>query len=122
VQLATLVDEVPVGNGWLHEITYDGYRVLAAEKGGAVRIFTRTGLDWTDRFASIAAALAALDLPAALIDGEVVAMDADGNPDFSALQAALKEGKKARLAYFAFDLLSLGGEDLTPLSNIERKE
>jgi len=122
IQLATLVDEVPAGNGWMHEIKYDGYRVLAAVKGKEVRIFTRTGLDWTDRFMPIAAPLAALALPAALIDGEVVALDASGNPNFSALQAALKEGEKAQLVYFAFDLLTLAGEDLTPLPNIERKE
>ncbi|WP_136162577.1 DNA ligase D [Sphingomonas flavalba] len=122
VQLATLVDAVPAGNGWMHEIKYDGYRLLAAVKGGTVRLHTRTGLDWTERFAPIADALAALDLPAALIDGEAVALDADGNPDFSSLQAALKDGKAANLAYFAFDLLSLAGEDLTPLPNIERKE
>jgi len=122
VQLATLVDDVPTGNGWMHEIKYDGYRVLAAVKGDEVRLFTRSGLDWSERFAPIATALASLDLPAALIDGEVVAMDAQGNPDFSSLQAALKQGKAARLAYFSFDLLSLAGEDLTPLANIERKE
>ena len=122
VQLATLVDDVPTGHGWMHEIKYDGYRLLAAANGDDVRLYTRSGLDWTDRFAPIAAALAALDLPAALIDGEEVALDADGNPDFSSLQAALKEGQDARLAYFAFDLLSLAGENLKPLPNIERKE
>ncbi|HWJ70467.1 MAG TPA: DNA ligase D [Sphingobium sp.] len=121
VQLATLVDAVPPGDGWMHEIKYDGYRVLAAVKGADVRIFTRSGLDWTERFAPIAAALAALDLPPALIDGEVVALDAQGNPDFSALQAALKDGGAARLICFAFDLLSLAGEDLKPLPNSARK-
>jgi hypothetical protein len=65
---------------------------------------TRTGLDWTERFSPLADALATLDLPPALIDGEVVALDAQGNPSFSALQAALKAGD-SRLAYFAFDLL-----------------
>ncbi|MBB5984431.1 DNA ligase D [Sphingobium lignivorans] len=122
VQLATLVDTVPTGNQWMHEIKFDGYRVLAAVKGTQVRLFTRSGLDWTEKFPPIAEALAALDLPAALIDGEVVALDGHGNPSFSALQAALKEGREATLAYFAFDLLSLAGEDLKALPNIERKE
>jgi bifunctional non-homologous end joining protein LigD len=122
VQLATLVDAVPTGSDWMHEIKFDGYRLLASVKGGAVKLFTRTGLDWTERFQPLTDALATLDLPPALIDGEAVAMDAQGNPSFSALQAALKEGKAAKLAYFAFDLLRLDGEDLKPLPNIERKE
>jgi bifunctional non-homologous end joining protein LigD len=122
VQLATLVDAVPTGNDWMHEIKFDGYRLLASVKGDAVRLLTRTGLDWTERFQPVANALAALDLPPALIDGEVVALDAQGNPSFSALQAALKAGDTPRLAYFAFDLLNLSGEDLKPLPNIERKE
>lgn len=122
VQLATLVDAVPAGNDWMHEIKFDGYRVLAAVDGAKVRLYTRTGLDWTETFAPIADALAALDLPPALIDGEVVALDADGNPDFSTLQARLKDGAEAALSYFAFDLLRLAGKDLKTLPNIERKE
>jgi len=122
VQLATLVDAVPAGNDWMHEIKFDGYRVLAAVDGAKVRLYTRTGLDWTEKFAPIADALAALDLPPALIDGEVVALDADGNPDFSTLQAQLKEGAGAALSYFAFDLLRIEGKDLKTLPNIERKE
>ena len=119
VQLATLVDAVPTGSGWLHEVKYDGYRALLACGGGSAKAFTRTGLDWSDRFAPIVAAAAAL--PAgALIDGEVVALDKDGRPSFSALQAALQEG--GDLHYFAFDLLEADGEDLTPLPNSERKD
>ncbi|MBN9146576.1 MULTISPECIES: DNA ligase D [unclassified Novosphingobium] len=122
VQLATLVDAVPASNAWMHEIKFDGYRILAAVAGGKVRLHTRTGLDWTERFAGIAQALAALDLPPALIDGEVVAFDAAGNPSFSALQAALKEEREDGMAYFAFDLLRLSDQDLKALPNIERKE
>ncbi|MBU0556847.1 MAG: DNA ligase D [Alphaproteobacteria bacterium] len=122
VQLATLVDAVPTGNAWMHEIKFDGYRALAAVKGGEVRIFTRSGLDWTEKFQPIADALAGLDLPPALIDGEIVALDSKGNPDFSSLQAALKEEGEATLEFFAFDLLSLDGVDLRAASNIERKE
>lgn len=122
VQLATLVDAVPTSNAWMHEIKFDGYRILAAVAGDRVRLFTRSGLDWSEKFAGIAQALAGLHLPAALIDGEVVALDAQGNPDFSALQAVLKGENDAALAYFAFDLLSLDGRDLKPLPNIERKE
>ena len=120
-QLATLVDHVPSGNQWLHEIKYDGYRALIAVAGDKVVIHTRTGLDWTDRFPDVAEAIAALDLPPALIDGEIVKLDTDGNPSFSALQTALKAGKGG-FTLFAFDLLSLDGEDLTGRPNIERKE
>ncbi|MBO9574690.1 MAG: DNA ligase D [Sphingobium sp.] len=126
-QLATLVDAVPTGNGWMHEIKFDGYRALAAVSGDKVVIYTRTGLDWTDKFAPLAERLAALDLPSCLIDGEIVAYDAKGNPDFSALQKVLKRGRGSQgpgdaLSFHAFDLLRLDGEDMKPLPNIERKE
>ena len=126
-QLATLVDAVPTGNGWMHEIKFDGYRALIAVRGEEVRVYTRTGQDWTDKFAPLVAAIAAMGLPPALIDGEIVAHNADGNPDFSALQNVLKRGSGSQrpsddLAFHAFDLLEADGEDLTDLPNIERKE
>ena len=120
VQLATLVDHVPTGAGWLHEVKYDGYRALIAVAGGEARAFTRHGLDWSDRFASIVAAFAEMGIGPAMIDGEVVALDREGRPSFSALQAALKDG--GELHYFAFDLLEQDGEDLTQLGNAARKE
>ncbi len=119
-QLATLVDAVPAGNGWLHEMKYDGYRALVALGTGGPKVFTRSGLDWTDKFASIAEAAATLPTASALIDGEVVAFK-DGKPDFSTLQETLSEGR-GDLAFFAFDLLELDGEDLAKLPQIERKE
>jgi len=118
-QLATLVDHPPTGSQWLHEVKYDGYRCLLAVGGGRARVFTRTGLDWSAKFPEIAAAGAAFDTPA-LIDGEIVALGADGKPSFSALQAAMKAGGEG-LVMFAFDLLSLGGKDLRRLPNVERK-
>ncbi|MEQ8410132.1 MAG: DNA ligase D [Erythrobacter sp.] len=126
-QLATLVDEVPAGNAWMHEIKFDGYRALVAAKRENVRIYTRSGKDWTAKFAPLAEAFADLDLPPCLIDGEIVASDANGNPDFSTLQAALKRGHGEQgpddtLAYHAFDLIEAEGEDLTGEPNIERKE
>jgi len=119
-QLATLVDHVPSGANWMHEIKYDGYRTLLAVGGGRAKAFTRTGLDWSDRFAPIVKVATELE-GSALIDGEVVALDKDGRPSFQALQASLKEGS-GDLAYFAFDLLTLDGEDLTALPNLDRKE
>lgn len=120
IQLATLVERVPEGSDWIHEIKYDGYRTLLAIGGGAVKAYTRTGLDWSDTFAPVCDAASQLDIGSALIDGEVVALDADGRPSFSALQRALKEG--GALHYFAFDLLEQDSEDLSGLPNLERKE
>ena len=120
VQLATLVDHVPAGSGWLHEVKYDGYRALIAVAGDKVKAYTRTGLDWSDRFAPVVEAIGKLGLPSALIDGEIVALDKQGRPSFSALQDALKDG--GALHYFAFDLLEQDGEDLTKLGNAERKD
>ncbi len=120
VQLATLVDHVPAGSGWLHEVKYDGYRALIAVAGESVKAYTRHGLDWSDRFAPVVAAIGKLGLGSVLIDGEVVALDNNGKPSFSALQSALKTG--GDLHYFGFDLLERDGEDLAALPNVERKE
>ena len=122
-QLCTLVDAVPSGNAWLHEVKYDGYRALIAiggeGKGRRAKVFTRNGLDWTDKFARIAEAAAKLPVSSALIDGEIVAFK-DGHPDFSTLKDAISAGGDMTL--FAFDLLELDGEDLTGLVNLGRKE
>ncbi len=120
VQLATLVDAVPAGDRWLHEMKYDGYRTLVAIGGGEARAYTRSGLDWSDRFPSILKDAAKLKVRAALIDGEAVVLDADGKSSFQALQGALK-GAPATIDYYAFDLLELDGEDLTGLPLVDRK-
>ncbi len=119
LQLATLVDTPPTGNDWVHETKYDGYRALIAVGGGRAIAYSRNGLDWTARFGEVPAACAKLPCTTALIDGEVVALDAGGKPSFSTLQAALKDG--GPLLYFAFDLLELDGADLTELPLVERK-
>jgi len=121
VQLATLVDHVPAGNGWLHEMKYDGYRTLISIGGGDGRAYTRSGLDWTDKFAPVVADAATLDVSSALLDGEAVVLDAKGRTSFQALQNALKEDPGSIL-YYAFDLLALDGEDLTSRPLTERKE
>ncbi|MBB4618818.1 DNA ligase D [Sphingomonas abaci] len=116
-QLCTLQDVVPSGGGWLHEIKFDGYRVLVSTGGGKARVFTRTGLDWTDRFPAIARAAAALP-GSVLIDGEVVAFR-DGRPDFSTLKTAIADG--GDMALMAFDLIEQDGEDLTERPTLDRK-
>ena len=119
-QLATLVDEVPTGNDWIHEYKYDGYRLLLASGETAALAWTRNGKDWSDHFAQLTEVAAKLP-PGCLIDGEAVAIGTNGKPDFGLLQATLKGGK-AELAYYAFDLLVDRGEDITALSNLERKQ
>ena len=118
-QLATAADRPPPGSGWAHEIKFDGYRLQLRVEGGKASLLTRKGLDWTDRFAAIAEAGAAL--PDGIYDGEACALNAAGAPDFPALQAALADGDTDALVFFVFDVLFAGGEDLRPLPLDERK-
>ncbi len=119
-QLCQSVTRPPSGKEWVHEIKFDGYRIQLRVENGRVTLKTRKGLDWTARFPAIAAA--ARTLPDAIIDGEVVALDRNGAPDFAALQAALADGKTDDLIFFAFDLLFAGGKDLRRLPLLERKQ
>ena len=118
-QLCRRVSRPPVGADWVHEIKLDGYRIQLRVAGGEAVMRTRKGLDWTSDFSAIADAAGSLD--DCIIDGEVVALDHNGAPDFAALQAALSEGRSKDLTYFAFDLLYAEGEDLRRLPLTERK-
>lgn len=120
VQLATLVDTVPTGDRWLHEMKYDGYRLLVAVGGGSARAYTRSGLDRSDRFAGMVAEAEKLNVGSALLDGEAVVMDDNGRSSFQGLQGALKSAP-ASIEFIAFDLLEHDGEDLTQLPLTERK-
>jgi len=119
-QLCTPVERPPSGDGWCHEIKFDGYRVQLRVEDGEATLKTRKGLDWTDKFGAIAKEAASL--PDALIDGEIVALDHNGAPNFSSLQAALSDGKTEDLIFFAFDLLFAEGLDYRRLPLGERKE
>jgi bifunctional non-homologous end joining protein LigD len=119
-QLCTSVERPPAGGDWVHEIKFDGYRIQMRVENEAVTLKTRKGLDWTAKFGS-AISTAAGELPNCLIDGEIVALDHRGSPDFAGLQAALSEGKTDDLIFFAFDLLFLKGEDLRARSLSDRK-
>lgn len=121
-QLATLVREVPGGPNWLHELKFDGYRMLAVLRGGNVRLITRREQDWTGRFPGIAEALSALPLEQAILDGELVVLRPDGVSDFQLMQNALRGGKRAGLVYYLFDLPHCGGYDLTRTPLLDRKE
>ncbi|MGV7216125.1 DNA ligase D [Bradyrhizobium sp. UFLA05-112] len=118
-QLCTAVERPHPGEGWCHEIKFDGYRVQLRVEDGEATLKTRKGLDWTGKFASIAKEGSAL--PDVLIDGEIVALDHNGAPSFSALQAALADGETDDLIFFAFDLLFAEGLDLRRLPLGERK-
>jgi bifunctional non-homologous end joining protein LigD len=121
-QLCTLAPAAPPGDNWLHEIKYDGYRLLARKSGGDVRLTTRNGHDWTHRFKPIASALRAVTAEAAVIDGEAVIMDDNGRSSFQMLQRALKGGSSERLAFMVFDLLHLDGVELARTPLAERKK
>src|SRR5437762_561293 len=120
-QLATLVTEAPEGDGWLHELKFDGYRILGRVQDGRARLISRNGNDWTANFPSLAAALEALPLSQALVDGEVAVLLPDGTTSFQALQNALSKRDQGELVYFAFDLPHLDGYDLTRARLEDRK-
>src|SRR5580693_6165815 len=111
-QLTQLVDTAPDGDQWLHEIKYDGYRLHARLDYGAVKLLTRTGLDWTHKYPAIAKVVATLGARQAYLDGELCGVFPDGITSFSMIQATSDVGNAAGLVYFIFDLPHLDGEDL----------
>ncbi|MFA9477903.1 DNA ligase D [Phycisphaerales bacterium AB-hyl4] len=119
-QLATLVDTAPVGEQWIHEIKFDGYRALIYLAAGQMRLLTRNGKDWTDRFRAIGQALAHLPARNAIFDGELVAFEPSGRTSFQQLQNALRH--RSHVTFVAFDLLYLDGYDLRACPQIERKQ
>jgi len=122
-QLATLVKEPPVGDVWLHELKYDGYRIGCRMAGGAIQLVSRNGKDWTERFSVVADAAAHLPVRSALLDGEVALLLPDGRTSFQALQNAFAgHPEGGEILYFVFDLLYLDGEDLTALALEQRKQ
>lgn len=120
-QLATLVDRMPSDDNWLHEIKFDGYRLLCRVKHGDVRLFTRNGNDWTTKLAAQAGAIARLGLKDAWLDGEAVVLTDQGRSSFQALQNAFDSRFTGTIVYCVFDLLYLNGYDLRRTPLIERK-
>jgi bifunctional non-homologous end joining protein LigD len=121
-QLATLVDRVPQGDDWLHEIKFDGYRILCRISNGEISLITRNRQDWTERLSFFAPAATELPVEHALLDGEVVALNENGTTNFQLLQNSLSTHTSDNLAYYVFDLLHLDGNDLMPLPLLTRKE
>src|SRR5258707_10472355 len=120
-QLSQPVEKPPSGPQWLHEIKLDGYRMAARIDNGRVQLLTRTGLDWTDKYPSAIAALANLNVKTTYFDGELCGVDEAGLPSFAHTQAATDGERGVHLVYYAFDLLHIGGWDVSNLQLIERK-
>jgi len=120
--LATLKASPPEGTGWLHEVKFDGYRIQAHLSAGKVKLFTRSGLDWTKRFGEpLRRELSGLDCKQAIIDGEIVVLSGNGVASFALLQADLSAGRSDRMIFYAFDLLHLDSTSLLEEPLIERK-
>jgi len=120
-QLATLVDEAPAGEGWIYEVKYDGYRIVARIEKDDVKLFTRNGNDWSSRLAPLAAQIRDLGLKSAWLDGEIVVPDDAGRPSFQLLQRAFDKSSTRGIVFFAFDLPYFEGHDLTGVPLIERR-
>jgi len=118
--LATSITKPLLGDRWVHEVKFDGYRVQLHIVNDAIRIFTRRGHDWTNRFKKIAHDAWHLNVKSAIIDGEVIVPAADGVSDFAVLQRELR-GNSDKLTLYAFDLLYLNGYDLRSAPLVERK-
>ncbi len=121
--LAQLADRPPKGKDWVHEIKFDGYRIQARIDGRSIKLLTRKGLDWTQRFQPVATTLKKLRLGSALIDGEIIVEAQSGVPSFIELQQALSSGSKDRFLYYVFDLLYCSrGEHWIKSKCVERQE
>src|SRR5580704_10604465 len=120
-QLTKLSTKAPSGPQWIHEVKFDGYRMAARIEGGLVKLLTRSGLDWTEKYPATEAALRGLKVKTAYIDGELCGVRPDGVTSFELMQQASDRGG-AGLTFFAFDLLELDGEDIARLPLLERKK
>jgi bifunctional non-homologous end joining protein LigD len=120
-QLATLMDKPPAGDEWFHELKFDGYRLLCHANRSQIRFWTRNQKDWTAKFPTLGEAVKALKLGSAILDGEVVALDASGRASFQKLQNALHKNAGAGLVFHIFDVIYLEGFNLTRCPLYERK-
>src|SRR5215212_3636021 len=120
-QLATLVDQPPSGGDWLHELKFDGYRLLCHLHRGQIRFWTRNQNDWTAKFPDLGKAVKALPLKSVILDGEIVALDPSGRASFQRLQQSINKGSAAGLLFHVFDLIYIEGFSLTKTPLHERK-
>ncbi len=120
-QLATLIDKPPKGDEWLHELKFDGYRLLCHLQRGHVRFWTRNENDWTAKFPGLATAIKALPVKSGILDGEVVALDSSGRASFQRLQQSINKNAGSGLIFHLFDLIYIEGYSLTRTPLLERK-
>ncbi|MBZ9670916.1 ATP-dependent DNA ligase [Mesorhizobium sp. ES1-3] len=118
--MPTLVEKPPEGEGWIHEVKFDGYRSQIIKDDGGVRIFTRRGLDWTAKYRDLAKAASDLDVESAIIDGEIIVLNEAGLSDFGALRKAITS-RQHDLYFVAFDLLHVNGHDLRDMPLEDRR-
>jgi bifunctional non-homologous end joining protein LigD len=119
--LADSLSRPPRGDGWIHEVKFDGYRVQVHVANDAVKVLTRPGYDWTSRFKKIADDAWRVRARSAIIDGEVIAPSSSGTSDFAVLQKEIRARRSDKLVMYAFDLLFLNGYDLREVPLLERK-
>lgn len=119
-QLATLVSQPPSGDEWLHELKFDGYRMLCFFSKGKARFLSRNGKDWTEKFPNVAIAVKELPVSTAILDGEIVIQDKAGRSSFQALQQSMKTRSSA-FVFQIFDLIYLDGFNITRTPLRERK-
>ena len=122
VQLAALAKDAPEGDDWIHEVKFDGYRMLCRIDHRKVRFISRNGHDWTSKLPALAAAASALPVTTAILDGEVVVMQPDGTTSFQALQNAFQSGGESHFLFYGFDLLYVDGWDLRSAPIEDRKD
>jgi bifunctional non-homologous end joining protein LigD len=120
-QLCSSAPKAPEGDSWVHELKWDGWRLLARKQGREVRLYSRGGVEWSERLPKLAAAVCSLGARDAWLDGEIVYLDDDGFPDFVALRHAMRARAERRLVYQAFDLPWFNGESLARETVLDRK-
>jgi ATP-dependent DNA ligase len=117
----TLADKLPEGEGWIHEMKFDGYRSQIVIDRRGVRIFTRSGIDWTEKYRELAKVADELNVVSAIVDGEIIVLNAAGHPDFRELRKAITR-RPHDLYFVAFDLMHLNGHDLRDMPLIDRRD
>jgi bifunctional non-homologous end joining protein LigD len=120
-QLCTVVEQPPSGADWLHEIKYDGWRLLARKHAEDVHLYTRGGVEWSQRLPRLVQAIRGLGVASAWFDGEIVRLDDAGFPDFEQLQRDMRARAEGHLFYHVFDLPWLNGESLARRRLLDRK-
>ncbi|WP_436250869.1 ATP-dependent DNA ligase [Mesorhizobium amorphae] len=119
--MPTLVEKPPEGDGWIHEVKFDGYRSQIIIDAEAVRIFTRRGLDWSSKYRDLIEPAKGLNVQSAIIDGEIIVLNDAGLSDFGELRKAITR-RQHDLYFVAFDLLHLNGHDLRDMPLEDRRE